>query len=73
MFKLDVEDQFGKWTFGSGILYMSKMEAVDAILNLSSVDLRIQSYAQWIYHSRPESLQKNWFIRCQLNYEECVE
>lgn len=31
MFKLDVEDQFGKWTFGSGILYMSKMEAVDAI------------------------------------------
>lgn len=34
LFKLDIEDQLGPWTFGSGILYTSKMEAIDAIFEL---------------------------------------
>ncbi|HNT21951.1 MAG TPA: TonB-dependent receptor [Saprospiraceae bacterium] len=34
LFKLDVEDAFGDWILGSGILYTSRMEAIDAIFEL---------------------------------------
>ncbi len=34
MLKLDLDDQIGKWTIGSGFLYSSKMEAIDAIFEL---------------------------------------
>ncbi|MEP7269817.1 MAG: TonB-dependent receptor [Saprospiraceae bacterium] len=34
LLKLDVEDQVGKWIIGSGFLYSSKMEAIDAIFEL---------------------------------------
>ncbi|MEP7321099.1 MAG: TonB-dependent receptor [Saprospiraceae bacterium] len=31
LFKFDLEDEFNGWTLGTGVLYTSKMEAVDAI------------------------------------------
>lgn len=34
MLKLDLDDHFGKWTVGSGFLYSSRMEAIDAIFEL---------------------------------------
>lgn len=34
MFKLDLDDAFGKWNIGTGVLYTSKMEAIDAIFEL---------------------------------------
>lgn len=34
LFKLDVEDAFGPWIVGSGVLYTSRMEAIDAIFEV---------------------------------------
>lgn len=34
LFKLDIEDAFGDWILGSGLLYTSRMEAIDAIFEL---------------------------------------
>lgn len=34
LFKLDIEDTFGQWIFGTGVLYTSKMEAIDSIFEL---------------------------------------
>lgn len=40
LFKLDVEDTFGGWVIGTGILYTSKMEAIDAIFELVITGLK---------------------------------
>lgn len=34
LFKLDIEDEFSNWIIGTGVLYTSKMEAIDAVFEL---------------------------------------
>lgn len=40
LFKLDIEDAFGDWILGSGLLYTSRMEAIDAIFELVITGLK---------------------------------
>lgn len=40
LFKLDIEDAFGDWIIGTGALYTSRMEAIDAIFELVITGLK---------------------------------